>query len=142
MKVAALGGVARGTLVPAKSDNASVRASLEFPEFSLAERQIVSEAARRIPPDLQATQNQVPWEQIVGIGLCEGLDARKAAVFGQLVDRVADDMAARFDVAVVRIDSLGGFQFLGRGVVEIPPRPCSVRLLSWGGGAVSHTPGA
>lgn len=30
--------------------------------------EIISEAARRIPPDLQATQKQVPWAQIVGIG--------------------------------------------------------------------------
>jgi uncharacterized protein with HEPN domain len=30
--------------------------------------EIVSEAARRIPPALQATQPQVPWTQIIGIG--------------------------------------------------------------------------
>ena len=37
----------------------------------------------------------------------------------QPVDRVADDMAAGFDAAVVSIDSLEGLQFRGRGVVEI-----------------------
>jgi uncharacterized protein with HEPN domain len=30
--------------------------------------EIISEAARRIPPDLLATQPQVPWAQIMGIG--------------------------------------------------------------------------
>jgi uncharacterized protein with HEPN domain len=30
--------------------------------------EIVSEAARRVPPDLQATQPQIPWVQIMGIG--------------------------------------------------------------------------
>jgi uncharacterized protein with HEPN domain len=30
--------------------------------------EIVSEAARRIPADLQATQPQIPWPQIMGIG--------------------------------------------------------------------------
>ena len=30
--------------------------------------EIISEAARRIPPALQATQPQVPWAQIMGIG--------------------------------------------------------------------------
>ncbi|MGH6980985.1 MAG: HepT-like ribonuclease domain-containing protein [Stellaceae bacterium] len=30
--------------------------------------EIISEAARRIPPDLQATQPHVPWPQIMGIG--------------------------------------------------------------------------
>ncbi len=30
--------------------------------------EIISEAARRIPSELQATQPQVPWAQIMGIG--------------------------------------------------------------------------
>lgn len=30
--------------------------------------EIISEAARRIPPELQATQPSVPWAQIMGIG--------------------------------------------------------------------------
>lgn len=30
--------------------------------------EIVSEAARRIPPTLQSMQPQIPWAQIVGIG--------------------------------------------------------------------------
>ncbi len=30
--------------------------------------EIVSEAARRIPPELQGTQPHVPWTQIMGIG--------------------------------------------------------------------------
>jgi uncharacterized protein with HEPN domain len=30
--------------------------------------EIVSEAARRIPPELQERQPQIPWAQIVGIG--------------------------------------------------------------------------
>jgi len=30
--------------------------------------EIISEAARRIPTDLQMTQSQVPWSQIMGIG--------------------------------------------------------------------------
>ena len=30
--------------------------------------EIVSEAARRIPPNLQATQPHIPWPQIMGIG--------------------------------------------------------------------------
>ena len=30
--------------------------------------EIISEAARRIPTDLQATQPLVPWAQIIGIG--------------------------------------------------------------------------
>ncbi|HEY1935596.1 MAG TPA: HepT-like ribonuclease domain-containing protein [Acetobacteraceae bacterium] len=30
--------------------------------------EIISEAARRIPPDLRATQPDVPWAQIMGIG--------------------------------------------------------------------------
>ncbi len=30
--------------------------------------EIVSEAARRIPPELQAQQPQIPWPQITGIG--------------------------------------------------------------------------
>jgi uncharacterized protein with HEPN domain len=30
--------------------------------------EIISEAARRIPPELQATPPQVPWAQIMGIG--------------------------------------------------------------------------
>ena len=30
--------------------------------------EIVSEAARRIPPDLQASQPHIPWPQIMGIG--------------------------------------------------------------------------
>lgn len=30
--------------------------------------EIVSEAARRIPPELRATQPHVPWAQIMGIG--------------------------------------------------------------------------
>jgi uncharacterized protein with HEPN domain len=30
--------------------------------------EIISEAARRIPPELQASQPQVPWPQIIGIG--------------------------------------------------------------------------
>ena len=30
--------------------------------------EIISEAARRIPPELQATQPAVPWPQIMGIG--------------------------------------------------------------------------
>jgi len=30
--------------------------------------EIISGAARRIPPDLQATQPLVPWAQIMGIG--------------------------------------------------------------------------
>jgi uncharacterized protein with HEPN domain len=30
--------------------------------------EIISEAARRIPPELQATQPHIPWAQIMGIG--------------------------------------------------------------------------
>jgi uncharacterized protein with HEPN domain len=30
--------------------------------------EIVSEAARRIPPELQERQPQIPWAQIIGIG--------------------------------------------------------------------------
>jgi uncharacterized protein with HEPN domain len=30
--------------------------------------EIVSEAARRVPPELQARQPQIPWTQIMGIG--------------------------------------------------------------------------
>lgn len=30
--------------------------------------EIISEAARRIPPELQASQPEIPWPQIVGIG--------------------------------------------------------------------------
>jgi len=30
--------------------------------------EIISEAARRIPSELQATQPQIPWSQIMGIG--------------------------------------------------------------------------
>jgi uncharacterized protein with HEPN domain len=30
--------------------------------------EIISEAARRIPPELQATEPQIPWAQIMGIG--------------------------------------------------------------------------
>ena len=30
--------------------------------------EIISEAARRIPPELQATQSAIPWAQIMGIG--------------------------------------------------------------------------
>lgn len=30
--------------------------------------EIISEAARRIPPELQETQPQIPWAQIAGIG--------------------------------------------------------------------------
>jgi len=30
--------------------------------------EIISEAVRRIPPELQATQPQIPWAQIAGIG--------------------------------------------------------------------------
>jgi uncharacterized protein with HEPN domain len=30
--------------------------------------EIVSEAARRIPPELQSRQPQIPWAQIMGIG--------------------------------------------------------------------------
>jgi uncharacterized protein with HEPN domain len=30
--------------------------------------EILSEAARRVPPALRATQPQVPWAQIIGIG--------------------------------------------------------------------------
>jgi uncharacterized protein with HEPN domain len=30
--------------------------------------EIISEAARRIPPELQVTQPQIPWAQIMGIG--------------------------------------------------------------------------
>jgi uncharacterized protein with HEPN domain len=30
--------------------------------------EIISEAARRIPSDIQASQSQVPWPQIMGIG--------------------------------------------------------------------------
>ncbi len=30
--------------------------------------EIVSEAARRVPPELQATQPHIPWTQIMGIG--------------------------------------------------------------------------
>jgi uncharacterized protein with HEPN domain len=30
--------------------------------------EIISEAARRIPPELQATQPDIPWAQIIGIG--------------------------------------------------------------------------
>jgi len=29
---------------------------------------LVSEAARRIPPELQTTQPQIPWAQIKGVG--------------------------------------------------------------------------
>jgi uncharacterized protein with HEPN domain len=30
--------------------------------------EIISEAARRIPPELQASQPNIPWTQIMGIG--------------------------------------------------------------------------
>jgi uncharacterized protein with HEPN domain len=30
--------------------------------------EIISEATRRIPPEIQATQPQIPWVQIMGIG--------------------------------------------------------------------------
>ncbi len=30
--------------------------------------EIVSEAARRVPPELQATRPEIPWEQVMGIG--------------------------------------------------------------------------
>lgn len=30
--------------------------------------EIISEACRRIPPDLQASQPQIPWADIAGIG--------------------------------------------------------------------------
>ena len=30
--------------------------------------EIISESARRIPPELQQTQPQIPWAQIAGIG--------------------------------------------------------------------------
>ena len=30
--------------------------------------EIISEAARRIPPELQASQPNIPWAQIMGIG--------------------------------------------------------------------------
>jgi len=41
------------------------------------------------------------------------------AVLGKPVDVVADDVAADFDAAVVAVDGLDGFQFFGRGVIEI-----------------------
>jgi uncharacterized protein with HEPN domain len=30
--------------------------------------EIISEAARRVPPELQARQSNIPWAQIIGIG--------------------------------------------------------------------------
>ena len=48
-----------------------------------------------------------------------GLDARETAVLGKPFDIVADNVAARFDAAVICIDGLEGLQFRGRGIVEI-----------------------
>ena len=48
-----------------------------------------------------------------------GPDAREAAVLGQPVDAVADDMAAGFDAAVVGFDGLERFHLLDRGIIEI-----------------------
>ena len=43
----------------------------------------------------------------------------KRLSLGKPFDIVTDNMAARFDAAVIGIDGFAGLQFLGRGIIEI-----------------------
>ena len=41
----------------------------------------------------------------------------ETAVLGKPFDIVTDNMAARFDAAVIGIDGFAGLQFLGQGII-------------------------
>ena len=57
--------------------------------------EIISEAARHIPPDLQQSRPEVPWKQIMGIG----------SVLRHEYHRIADDVVWR-----VVVDALPGLK--------------------------------
>ena len=53
----------------ASEDALTILAPIGFSDHGVQRGiEIVSEAARRIPPELQASQPNIPWAQIVGIG--------------------------------------------------------------------------
>lgn len=65
--------------------------------------EIISEAARRIPPELQATQPAVPWAQIMGIGNI--LRHEYHRISDVVVWNVVQEHLARLKAAVTVIDS-------------------------------------
>jgi uncharacterized protein with HEPN domain len=65
--------------------------------------EIISEAARRIPPDLQETQPQIPWAQIVGIG--NVLRHEYHRISDVVVWNVVQDHLAPLKSAVAAIDA-------------------------------------
>ncbi|HEY5105497.1 MAG TPA: HepT-like ribonuclease domain-containing protein [Caulobacteraceae bacterium] len=65
--------------------------------------EIVSEAARRIPPELQATQPQVPWAQIMSIGSVLRHEYHRLS--DQLIWSVVKDRLGPLESAVLTIEA-------------------------------------
>ena len=65
--------------------------------------EIVSEAARRIPPGLQNSQPDIPWPQIVGIG--NVLRHEYHRVSDSLIWNVVQDRLPPLKAAVMAIDA-------------------------------------
>jgi uncharacterized protein with HEPN domain len=65
--------------------------------------EIVSEAARRIPPELQATEPAIPWPQITGIG--NVLRHEYHRISDRIVWNVVREYLPALRDAVVRIDA-------------------------------------
>jgi uncharacterized protein with HEPN domain len=65
--------------------------------------EIVSEAARRIPSELQETQPQIPWSQIAGIGNI--LRHEYHRVSDSIIWNVVQDYLPALKLAVLAIDA-------------------------------------
>lgn len=65
--------------------------------------EIVSEAARRIPLELQAMEPQIPWQQIMGIG--NVLRHEYHRISDRVIWNVIQEYLLPLRVAVVAIDS-------------------------------------
>ncbi|HEY3621347.1 MAG TPA: HepT-like ribonuclease domain-containing protein [Roseiarcus sp.] len=65
--------------------------------------EIVSEAARRIPPELQARQPNIPWAQIMGIG--NVLRHKYHRVSDTLIWNVVQEYLPPLKAAIVAIEA-------------------------------------
>jgi uncharacterized protein with HEPN domain len=65
--------------------------------------EMISEATRRIPPEMQAAQPQIPWQQIMGIG--NVLRHEYHRVSDRVVSNVVQNYLSALKAAVIALDA-------------------------------------
>ncbi|HUB50246.1 MAG TPA: HepT-like ribonuclease domain-containing protein [Acetobacteraceae bacterium] len=65
--------------------------------------EIISEAARRIPPEIRATQPHIPWVQIIGIGNVLWHEYHR--VSDRAVWNVVQDRLHELEAAIIAIEA-------------------------------------